>query len=290
MNSGLRQGILQGIKTGISSSLKSGMLSGMTSKGSIKDKMQDPALIVGGKKPLLFCNADNLDTNSGTVITLKDLVGSGYRLTNAQGTSFTPDLVREGIFNLRDYLDFNNSNCSLYPTPEINFNGKSEISFIMVLKLKSIASQIVFLEDSTTPGGIDLSIIDANRTLRSIYYGGQPGSVTNSQYDTFLSPNEREDWIILTCKYRLKQNGAGSEQEMYVNGRFQHKFNSSNFNIVTTSYTSAQQITIGNTSRTTGSRGASMLFGSFLLFDYWLNESEQLRLENYFRWYYGNKF
>jgi hypothetical protein len=27
-----------------------------------------------------------------------------------------------------------------------------------------------------------------------------------------------------------------------------------------------------------------------LLLDYWMNESEQLRLENYFRWYYGNKF
>jgi hypothetical protein len=161
----------------------------------------------------------------------------------------------------------------------------------MVCKLKAIAAQVFFIEDSIIPGGVDLSMVDTNRTLRSIYYGGQPGSITNSQYDSFLSQGESSDWMILTSKYRLKQpGGAGSEQEMYVNGRFQHRLNSTTFNIVTTSMTSAQELIIGNTSITSGTRGNSMFFGSFLLLDYWMNESEQLRLENYFRWYYGNKF
>ena len=161
----------------------------------------------------------------------------------------------------------------------------------MVCKLKAIAAQVFYIDSSITPGGVDLSMIDTNRTLRSIYYGGQPGSITNSQYDSFLSQGESSDWMILTLKYRLKQpGGAGSEQEMYVNGRLQHKLNSSTFNIITTSMTSGQTFIIGNTSITSGSRGNSMFFGSFLLLDYWMNESEQLRLENYFRWYYGNKF
>ena len=54
--------------------------------------------------------------------------------------------------------------------------------------------------------------------------------------------------------------------------------------------TAGQTFVVGNQSTTSGTRGAGMYFGAFLLFDYWLNESEQLRLENYFRDYYGHKF
>lgn len=292
IKSGLKGGILQGVKSGLGmSNMVSGLKSGIVEKLPDKNKMQNPLNLSGNKKPLIYCNADNITTNTGIVITLTDLIGSGFTLTNAQGTSFTPDLIVKDIFNKRDSLDFNNGGCSLYPTPALNFNGKSEVSIMMVCKLKSIAAQVFYIQDSTTPGGVDLSTTDTNRTLRSIYYGGQAGAMTNSQYDSFLSQNESSDWMILTCKYRLKQpGGAGSEQEMYVNGRLQHKFISSNFNIITTAMTSAQTFIIGNTSTTSGSRGNSMYLGSFLLLDYWMNESEQLRLENYFRWYYGNKF
>jgi len=292
LNTGMSKGIHQGVKSGLEmANIRSGLKGGVVSSIWDKSKMQNPLNLSGIKKPLIFCNADNLTTNTGTVITLTDLIGSGFTLTNAQGTSFTPDLVVKDIFNRRDSLDFNTAASSLYPTPDVNFNGKSEVSIIMVCKLKAIAAQVFYIEDSITPGGVDLSMTDTNRTLRSIYYGGQPGSITNSQYDSFLSQDESSDWMILTLKYRLKQpGGAGSEQEMYVNGRLQHKFNSSTFNIITTSMTSAQTFIIGNTSISSGTRGNSMSLGSFLLLDYWMNESEQLRLENYFRWYYGNKF
>ena len=292
LNTGISKGFHQGVKSGLEmANIRSGLKGGVVSSICDKSKMQNPINLSGIKKPLIFCNADNLTSNTGTVITLTDLIGSGFTLTNAQGTSFTPDLVIKDIFSIKDSLDFNTAACSLYPTPAINFNGKSEISIMMVCRLKSIAAQVVYIEDSITPGGVDLSMIDSNRTLRSIYYGGQPGSITNSQYDSFLSQGESSDWMILTLKYRLKQpGGAGSEQEMYVNGRLQHKFNSSTFNIITTAMTSTQDLIIGNTSISSGTRGNSMSLGSFLLLDYWMNESEQLRLENYFRWYYGNKF
>ena len=292
LNTGISKGIHQGVKSGLEmANIRSGLKGGVVSSIWDKSKMQNPLNLSGIKKPLIFCNADNLTTNTGTVITLTDLIGSGFTLTNAQGTNPTPDIIVKDIFNRRDSLDFNNAASSLYPTPDVNFNGKSEVSIIMVCKLKAIAAQVLYIEDSITPGGVDLSMTDTNRTLRSIYYGGQPGSITNSQYDSFLSQGESSDWMILTLKYRLKQpGGPGSEQEMYANGRLQHKLNSSTFNIITTSMTSAQALIIGNTSISSGSRGNSMSLGSFLLLDYWMNESEQLRLENYFRWYYGNKF
>jgi hypothetical protein len=162
---------------------------------------------------------------------------------------------------------------------------------MMVVNLKAIANQIFYLNDSTTPGGIDLSTSDTSRTIRSIYYGGQPGSITNSQYDTFASQVERQDWMILTAKYQLNlSQGVGSEQEVYINGTLKKQLFTSNFNIVTTAMTAAQTFIVGNTSTTSGTRGAGIHLGAFLLFDYWINESEQLRLENYFRDYYGHKF
>jgi len=289
---GFNQGRLQGAKTGLGmAGYRTGFAGGRTDGTANMDKMQDPVTLTGVKKPLIFCNADNVTTNTGTVITLTDLISSGFTLTNAQGSGFTPDIITNDIFNLRNSLDFNDSRCSLYPTPTLNFSGDSEVSAIMVVKLKPIANQIFYVFDNITPGGVDLSMSDANRTIRSIYYGGQPGSITNSQYDTYASQAEREDWMILTVKYRLKQpGGIGSEQEVYINGTLKKQLFTSNFNIVTTAMTAGQSFYVGNTNITTGIMGAGMYFGAFLLFDYWLNESEQLRLENYFRDYYGRKF
>ena len=270
---------------------RTGLAGGITDGTANMDKLQDPSLLTGVKKPLIFCNADNITTNTGLVITLTDLIGSGFTLTNAQGGSFTPDLIERDIWNLRNALDFNDSRCSLYPTPTLNFSGDSEVSVMMVLKLKANASQIFYLFDNIIPGGIDLKMSDTNRTIRSIYYGGEPGNMKNSQYDSLTSQVEREDYMILTAKYRLKQPGGdGSEQEVYINGTLKKQLFSSNFELITTTMTAGQTMIVGNTSITTGGLGLGMYFGSFLLFDYWLNESEQLRLENYFRDYYGHKF
>ena len=289
---GFNQSYLQGVKSGHAmGNHRTGYAGGITDGTANMDKLQDPVLLTGVKKPLIFCNADNITTNTGTVITLTDLIQSGFTLTNAQGGGFTPDLLVKDIWNLRNALDFNDSRCSLYPTPTLNFSGDSEVSVMMVLKLKPIANQIFYLSDLITPGSVDLSMSDANRTIRNIYYGGQPGSITTSQYDTYASQVELEDYMILTAKYRLKQPGGnGSEQAVYINGTLKKQLFSSNFNIITTAMTAGQTFVVGNQSTTSGTRGAGMYFGAFLLFDYWLNESEQLRLENYFRDYYGHKF
>ena len=289
---GFNQAYLQGVKSGHAmGSARTGFASGFTDGAAYPNKLQNPVLLTGVKKPLIYCNADNVTTNTGTVITLTDLIGSGFTLTNAQGSGLTPDIIEKGIFNLRNSLDFNDARCSLYPTPSLTFSGDSEVSVMMVVKLRANASQLFYISDTITPGSVDLSMSDANRTIRSIYYGGQPGSITNSQYDTFASQAEREDWMILTAKYQLNlSQGVGSEQEVYINGTLKKQLFTSNFNIVTAAMTAAQTFIVGNTSITSGTRGLSMQLGAFLLFDYWLNESEQLRLENYFRDYYGHKF
>ena len=290
---GFNQAYLQGVKSGLGmGSARTGFASGYTDGTANMDKLQDPVLLTGVKKPLFFCNADNVTTNTGTVITLTDLIGSGRALTNAQGGSPTPNLVTKGIFNLRNSLDFNNSAGSLYPTPAFNLNGKSEYSVMMVIKIDAATGYILQVQDLLSAGSLVLRVTDTSRTIRSTFYGGQGGSLTTSVYETAgISEAEEQDWMILTVKYRLSQpGGPGSEQEIYINGSIKEQLVSSNFNIITTTMAATSTFVIGNDREALGSVGGNIHLGSFLLFDYWLNESEQLRLENYFRDYYGHKF
>jgi hypothetical protein len=290
---GFNQGILQGVKTGLGMAPhRTGFAGGITDGTANMDKLQDPTLLTGIKKPLFFCNADNLTTNTGTVITLTDLIGSGRTLTNAQGTNPTPDIVTKGIFNLRNSLDFNNGAGSMYPTPAFNLSGKSEYSVMMVIKLDPAAGYILQVQDLLNPGSLVLRVTDTNQTIQSTFYGGQAGALTTSVYQSAgVSQSEEQDWMILTVKYRLAQpGGAGSEQELYINGTLKEQLVSSNFSLITTTMTSTSTFVIGNDREALGSVGGTIHLGAFLMTDYWLNESEQLRLENYFRDYYGHKF
>jgi len=290
---GFNQAYLQGVKTGLGmGSARTGFARGITDGTAYPNKLQDPVLLTGVKKPLFFCNADNLTTNTGTVITLTDLIGSGRTLTNAQGTNPTPDIVTRGIFNLRNSLDFNNSAGSLYPTPAFNLSGKSEYSVMMVIKIDPATGYILQVQDLLNPGSLVLQVTNTNQTIRSTFYGGQAGSLTTSVYETAgISQAELQDWMILTVKYRIAQpGGPGSEQEIYINGSVKEQLVSSNFNIITTTMAANSTFVIGNDREAAGSVGGNIHLGAFLMTDYWLNESEQLRLENYFRDYYGHKF
>jgi len=290
---GFNQGTLQGVKTGFGmAGQRTGFAGGVTDGTAYPNKLQDPVLLTGVKKPLFFCNADNLTTNTGLVITLTDLIGSGRTLTNAQGTNPTPDIVTKDIFNLRNSLDFNNAAGSLYPTPAFNLSGKSEYSVMMVIKIDPATGYILQVQDLLNPGSLVLQVTDTNQTIQSTFYGGQAGALTTSVYDTVgVSQAEIQDWMILTVKYRIAQpGGPGSEQEMYINGSIKKHLVSSNFNIITTTMTATSTFVIGNDREGGGSAGGNIHLGAFLMTDYWLNESEQLRLENYFRDYYGHKF
>jgi len=285
--------LLTGVKTGLGmGSARTGFAGGITDGTAYSTKLQDPVLLTGVKKPRIYCNADNVTTNTGLVITLTDLIASGFTLTNALGTNNTPDLDTRSIFNLRNSLDFNNAVASLYPTPAFNLNGKTEYSVMMVIKIDPATGYIFQVQDLLNPGSLVLQVTNTSQTIRSTFYGGQPGSLTTSVYETAgISQAERQDWMILTVKCRLSQpGGVGSEQEVYINGTLKEQLVSSNFNVITTTMAATSTFVIGNDREDFGSQGGNIHLGAFLMTDYWLNESEQLRLENYFRDYYGHKF
>ena len=294
MNSGLKQGKHQGIKNGNSlSNIQSGMKKGMHKNLSDKMHLQDPALLKGIKRPLVFCIADFYTQPNNNTTTMTDLCGSGFSLTCAAGSSYRPTPIDNDIFYNKTSLDFQSSASFLIPSPTLNLGNYNGSTFIFVLKLKNISQRAVYcIDDVTTPGGMNLDIINTLNTLRSTFRGGEPGSITSSVFESYKSSAEMNDWMIITSKSRLGQpQGPGSEQELYINGNLQKKFISSNFDVITTLYTTSQNIIIGNDNSTlSGSKGNGIKLGAVLILPYWASETEQQRLENYFRWYYGNNF
>ena len=308
MNKGLQKGIQQGVKNGIGhSNIQSGLKQGKIKSTGIKDRThsQDPRLLKGVKKPLVFCIADYYTQPNSTTTTLLDIANTGYTLTCAAGGSIRPIPTTNDIFNKFTSMNFNNTQSFLIGSPTLALTGYSAITMIMVVKLKKIAARAIFtIDDTTTPGGLNVDILNTSNTIQTTFYGGQPGSVTNSVYNSIQPTSEMEDWMILTVKVRLQEPqikptgtprlGGGSEQETYINGIIQKKFVSTSpytNNTTAPVFTSAQNIIVGNdNSILSGSKGNGIRLGGIVVLPYWANDSEQVRLENYWRSYYGYKF
>lgn len=243
-------------------------------------------------------------------------------ILGSNGSGANRPYIKTGLLGSHNYLDFGGSSGSSaapwlstwlvagtsgYSRLEyapINPSGTKtpSITVMMVLKSKEIASKTLFtLDGSTQPGGMifNTQSVTPTDTLRLIAYGNIAGAIRTSSYDTTNLP-ELNDWVLVTMKMNLldpnkaPQKGLGSEQELYVNGKFQHTLVTNTWGTFSATPTIIfpinQQITIGSNNTTAGTGANGMYLASFLMLPYWANETEQLRLENYFRYYYGMRF
>jgi hypothetical protein len=308
MNKGLQKGIQQGVKRGQGhSNIQSGLKQGIQKSTGTKDRThsQDPRLLKGVKKPLVFCIADFYTQPTTTTTTLLDIANTGYTLTCAAGGSYRPVPTPNDIFNKFTSVDFPNTASFLVPNPTLSLTGLNAITVIMVVKLKKIAAAAIFtIDDTTTPGGLNVNILNTSNTISTTFYGGLPGSITNSVYNSIQPTSEMEEWMILTVKVRFQEPqikptgtprlGAGSEQETYVNGIIQKKLVSTSpytNNTTAQVFVSGQNIIVGNdNSILSGTKGNGIRLGGIVVLPYYANSSEQVRLENYWRSYYGYKF
>lgn len=294
MQLGHQSGRLQGVKGGNGQANKhSGMKQGLHKLTQDKSHSQDPAELKGVKKPLIFCISDFYTQPSSIETRLLDLCGSGYALFCNAGGSYRPQPLPRDIFYNKTSMDFVNPAAFLVPTPTLALTGYSALTTIMVVKLKGQPTKGIFtIDDTITPGGLNLTIEDTQNRVSSTFRGGQAGSVTSSKFETYKASGEMSDWMIITSKVRLGQpQGEGSEQELYINGNLQKKFVASNFNVITTAFASSQNIIVGNdNSILSGTKGDGIKLGGIVVLPYWANETEQIRIENYWRSYYGNKF
>jgi hypothetical protein len=295
ISGGLVSGMLQGYKTGFAlSKMESGIKKGFTNGLTRHDKIQDPSLLEGSKKPVVFWLAD-LSTATGTTLTgLTNNVLGGGAIT----VSSSPLYVYNGFLNNRAYINMDTANDIIY-TPFSN--NKNEITIMMLIRLSnSINNQYLFSKVSSnaanTIGDLRIYSMGGNRVRVEMY--GNPTS-TLSVYDTFTSDLagvvEGKGWSLLTVKCRLYQpQGQGSEVEIYVNGSLNMTPITNTFGGSTSNFSNGNNLIFGNgpvvLSLTGISSGGGSNIAGAVVYDYWLNSAEQIRNENFFRWYYGYEF
>lgn len=315
MSSGLVSGVHQGYKTGFGfSKMESGFKKGFVNGIRKHDKVQDPIALIGSKEPAVFWLADYCETGTAApfwygdpvpnsnVSLLYNLAGS-YVYPDTAGspaitTNSSPSYRYPGVINGKAYIDFNSSLDTVYSS---STNNKSEMTVVMVVRLSnSIDNQYLFSRVSTTIsntiGDVRIYSMGGNRVRVEMY--GNP-TTTLSVYETY-APDlqgvvEGRGWCILTVKCRLSQPyGQGSEMEIYVNGCLNMTPITTTFTGSTSNFANGTNLLFGNgpvASSLTGiSSGGGSNIASGMVLDYWLNSSEQIRIENFYRYYYGYRF
>jgi hypothetical protein len=303
MSSGLTNGVLQGYKSGlVFSRMESGFKKGLLNGIREHNKVQDPTVgLIAGKTPKIFWLADYTNTGgayppvSGVAISSTDgpyeLIGGGLM------TAASNPIFRKGIFNEKGYVDYSTSADRISSSTTIV--GTSELTVVMVLRLSSTLTGVLFqkMSNGATTGDITISSIGGNK-IRVTFIGSP--STTSSVYETYESTiatstttsdgTNTNKWFILTVKFDLTQRkGNGSEMEIYINGVL-------NMTPVTTTFTgtTAAMPTVvahyGNTTTQSNDVSYRCQIASSVLFDYWLNNTEQMRIENFYRYYYGHRF
>ena len=292
MESGLRMGQHQGIKSGmVFSRMDSGIKKGVLSDIGKHNKTQDPTVLLASKKPIIFWLADytNATTTSTTVTTIYNLMQGGTNLSNSGSGSL--NRIYRGMLNNKSYIDLNSANDRIL-TGTTYMTGKNEMTVMMVARMAYGASgRILFAYINTSIANTigDILITAENGQRVRVTFYGNPNTTQNvsETFDNSIEGTNNNQWFLLTAKFRLYQpGGQGSEMELYINGKLNmtpitNTFGGSNSNFFT------QNMNFGNNA--TQASGGSQIAGALVL-DYWSNSSEQIRLENFFRWYYGFRF
>ena len=302
MSSGLTNGVLQGYKSGLGfSRMESGFKKGLLNGIRNHNKVQDPTIgIIADKTPKFLWIADYTNTGgtyppiSGNAISSTDgpyeLIGGGL-MTAASNPVFRGN----GVYYNKGYVDFASSADRISSSTTIV--GTSELTVVMLLRLSSTLTGVLFQRGaSATVGDITISSIGGN-IIRVTLTGPSSTSSVYETYESTIAATETTSngtnsnkWFILTVKFDMTQrNGNGSEMEIYINGV-------KNMTPITTTFTGTattmSNLTVhyGNTTTQTNDINYRCQIASSVYFDYWLNNTEQTRIENFYRYYYGHRF
>ena len=302
MSSGLTNGILQGYKSGLGfarmeSGFKKGLLNGIREH----NKVQDPtAGLIADKKPKFFWLADYTETGgvypptSGSGISSTD---GPYELINGglMVAASNPVFRGNGVYYNKGYVDFASSADRISTSTTVV--GTSELTVVMLLRLSSTLTGVLFQRGaSSTVGDITISSIGGTK-IRVTLTGPSSTSSVYETYEPTIAATETTSngtntnkWFILTVKFDMTQrNGNGSEMEIYIDGV-------KNMTPVTTTFTGTSTamsnlaVHYGNTTTQSNDVSYRCQIASSVYFDYWLNSTEQTRIENFYRYYYGHRF
>lgn len=303
--SGLKSGLaIHGINSGLkggnaASNINSGLRGGNWSDFPNRSKMLNPANLAADKKPLVYGLADQYTITGGNTTNLTDIANTGnYWVSNSSIVS--RPIPYENVLGGRTILRYDGS-ASVMEIQNSISTARSSYTIMCMVKLNGTPSLSVIDSNSITAGAILVNTPSSGASacqLRSRFYSStSTGTIYTSDVGpTFASsvantPYEFQDYMLLTCKYRLNQpSGAGSEQEMYINGRFHHILSGTDNFVSSNNTFTIAALGIGNNPGSQNSLALGFEMGMGLVLPYWLEYSEQVKIENYFRWYYNYSF
>lgn len=279
LESGIKiSGLKPGIKSGRSlSQMKGGVLSGL-SNGIMNNKnMQDPTLLIGSKAPLVYWNAESSESNATFTVT---------SVSNIIKTSAETLVVTSDPFESNGDVYGGKGGIIFDPTDFIGtsavLGNKTEATIIVVAQPTSTSGAYIFNSIWSSFSTIGDFWITANSGILTCQLIGDP-TATSVVINSY--PLNTEHYHIITLKMRLTKGDGRDALELFVNGAKHSNYTSNTF----TPGTNFQDANVrfgGNSGQTLG--GNSIAAG--LVFDYYLENHEQLRIENYLRWYYGRNF
>lgn len=301
---GLKSGLaIRGIQSGLHSgtslaAIESGYKSGLHNSLPNKDKMLNPINLTGDKKPLVYGIADFYNISGGNTTNLNDIANTGnYWLSN--GSVLSRPIPYANALGGKTVLKYDGSSAIMEAANAIS--AKSAFTIMCMIKLNGTPGLSVIDSAQITAGAIYIYTPTSGASacqLRSrLYSSTSTGTIYTSDIGVSTAssvantPVEFQDYMLLTCKFRLNQpSGPGSEQHMFINGR-QHQilFGTDNF-VGSNSTFSIPTLGIGNNPTSQNSLAQDFEMGMGLVLPYWLEYAEQEKIENYFRWYYNKSF
>lgn len=304
---GLKSGLaIRGMQSGVLSGnslagIESGYRSGMNNNLPEKQKMLNPLNLTGDKKPLIYGLADYSNISTGNTTNLNDIANTGNYWRSNSSISNRP-IPTANKLNGKYMLYYAGSSSVMLANSAVTSTVRSAYTIMAVIKLNGSPGGVVFDNNSIAAGGIlvncpsnsasplRMSSRFYSSTSTGATYVSDVGSTTSSSNDNI--PYEFSDYMIVTAKYRLIQpNGDGSEQDFFINGRRHHTLlGADNFSETSLKSWSFASFGIGNNPGSQNSLAQGFEMGMGMILPYWLEYSEQEKIENYFRWYYNKSF
>jgi hypothetical protein len=305
-DNGLKGGLFPGNNSGMKggnslSNPRTGLRGGMHNITPDRNKMLNPINLAGDKKPLIYGIADYYTGEVGvSTLTLNDIANTGNAWISNGSQTNRPVPVLNSL-NGRSVLNYPSSLAQLLPRSSLSSTTRQSYTFMFMLKLNGLSGLTVLDTNTITAGSILVSTpttaASPYRLDSRFYSGTSTGTIYTSDIGPTFStsstntPDEFKDFMLVTIKYRLIQpTGRGSEQHMFINGRF-HKILSGTDSFSTTinSTFAITSLFVGNNSSGLAS-SVGFNLGMALVLPYWVEYAEQVKIENYFRWYYRYNF
>jgi hypothetical protein len=304
---GLKSGLaIRGMQSGVLSGnalagIESGYRSGMNNNLPEKQKMLNPINLSGDKKPLLYGLADYNNITGGNTTNLNDIANTGNFWRSNSSIASRP-IPTANKLNGKTMLYYAGTISCMFANGTVTSSVKSGYTIMAVIKLNGKPGGVVFDNNSISAGSILVSCPSNSAsplrmssrfyssTSTGATYVADVGPTTSSSNDNI--PYEFSDYMIVTAKYRLIQpTGDGSEQDFFINGRRHHTLlGTDNFTETSLKRWSFSSFGIGNNPVSQNSVADGFEMGMGMILPYWLEYSEQVKIENYFRWYYNKSF